>query len=53
MTIAIGQEQDRGTFDLIDDWLIKTDLYLLVGLDFYYSHVLTYQLVGFSLVQLS
>ena len=30
MTIAIGQKQDRGVFDLIDDWL-KRDRFVFVG----------------------
>ena len=30
MTIAIGQKQDRGPFDLIDDWL-KRDRFVFVG----------------------
>jgi photosystem II P680 reaction center D2 protein len=30
MTIAIGQEQDRGAFDLIDDWL-KKDRFVFIG----------------------
>ena len=30
MTIAIGQNQDRSTFDLIDDWL-KRDRFVFVG----------------------
>jgi photosystem II P680 reaction center D2 protein len=39
MTIAIGQEQDRGAFDLIDDWLKKDRFVFIVGLDYYYFHV--------------
>jgi photosystem II P680 reaction center D2 protein len=30
MTIAIGQKQDRGIFDLMDDWL-KRDRFVFVG----------------------
>ena len=30
MTIAIGQNQERGLFDLIDDWL-KKDRFVFVG----------------------
>jgi hypothetical protein len=30
MTIAIGQNQERGLFDLVDDWL-KKDRFVLVG----------------------
>merc|ERR1712003_268961 len=30
MTIAIGQSQERGLFDLIDDWL-KKDRFVFVG----------------------
>merc|ERR1719261_1281188 len=30
MTIAIGQKEDRGVFDLIDDWL-KRDRFVFVG----------------------
>ena len=30
MTIAIGQNQERGIFDLIDDWL-KKDRFVFVG----------------------
>ena len=30
MTIAIGQEEGRGWFDLIDDWL-KRDRFVFVG----------------------
>ena len=30
MTIAIGQKQDRGVFDLIDDWL-KRDRFVFIG----------------------
>jgi photosystem II P680 reaction center D2 protein len=30
MTIAIGQNQDRSLFDLIDDWL-KRDRFVFVG----------------------
>ena len=30
MTIAIGQDQERGLFDLIDDWL-KKDRFVFVG----------------------
>jgi len=30
MTIAIGQEQDRGSFDLVDDWL-KKDRFVFIG----------------------
>jgi hypothetical protein len=32
MTIAIGQNQERGIFDLIDDWL-KKDRFVFVGCD--------------------
>jgi len=35
MTIAIGQNQERGLFDLIDDWLKKIDLYLSAGQVYY------------------
>ena len=39
MTIAIGQKQDRGAFDLIDDWL-KRDRFVFVGWSvFFYFHV--------------
>jgi len=30
MTIAIGQNQERGLFDLVDDWL-KKDRFVFVG----------------------
>jgi photosystem II P680 reaction center D2 protein len=30
MTIAIGQNQERGIFDLVDDWL-KKDRFVFVG----------------------
>jgi photosystem II P680 reaction center D2 protein len=30
MTISIGQEQERSTFDLIDDWL-KRDRFVFIG----------------------
>ena len=30
MTIAIGQNQDRSPFDLVDDWL-KRDRFVFVG----------------------
>ena len=30
MTIAVGQNQERGLFDLIDDWL-KKDRFVFVG----------------------
>ena len=30
MTIAIGQNQERGVFDLVDDWL-KRDRFVFVG----------------------
>jgi hypothetical protein len=43
MTIAIGQKQDRGVFDLIDDWLIVIVSFSLAGLAYYYSHVHTLQ----------
>jgi len=39
MTIAIGQNQERGVFDLVDDWLKKIDLFLLVGQVYYYSQL--------------
>jgi len=39
MAIAIGQKQDRGPFDLIDDWLSAIVSFSLVGLDFFYSLV--------------
>ena len=35
MTIAIGQNQERGLFDLIDDWL-KKDRFVFVGCQVYY-----------------
>jgi hypothetical protein len=37
MTIAIGQNQERGIFDLVDDWLKKDRLFSLVGQVYYYS----------------
>ena len=30
MTIAIGQNQERGIFDLVDDWL-KKDRFVFIG----------------------
>jgi hypothetical protein len=37
MTIAIGQNQERGIFDL-DDWLKKDRFVSLVGQVYYYPH---------------
>jgi hypothetical protein len=36
MTIAIGQNQERGLFDLVDDWLKRDRFYSLAGLVYYY-----------------
>ena len=36
MAIAIGQDQERGLFDLVDDWLKKIDLFLSGGQVYYY-----------------
>jgi len=40
MTIAIGQNQERGLFDLIDDWLKKDRFVLSAGRVSYYSQQL-------------
>jgi hypothetical protein len=37
MTIAIGQNQERGIFDLVDDWL-KKDRSFRWLVRYYYSH---------------
>jgi len=42
MTIAIGQTQqtavdERGLFDLVDDWLKRDRFVFIVGRVFYYS----------------
>ena len=33
MTIAIGQNQDRSTFDLIDDWLKRDRFVFVISID--------------------
>ena len=39
MTAAVGQTQERGIFDLADDWLKRDRSYSLDGLVYYVSLV--------------